>query len=76
MIDTPFLGLDQGSKNKIPNGMQSGLFEYLINHQNQGQTIVIENINNLPNFNFHDENKKINLIEFTENERQGFLYDI
>lgn len=76
VIDTPFLGLDQGSKNKIPNGMQSGLFEYLINHQNQGQTIVIENINNLPNFNFHDENKKINLIEFTENERQGFLYDI
>lgn len=74
VIDTPFLGLDQGVRNKIPNGMQSGLFEYLVNNQDQGQTIIIENIDNLPDLDFYSN--KVNLIEFSENTRQGFLYDV
>lgn len=77
LIDTPLLGLDEGQRTEIPENMQNGLFSYFINHQNEGQLIIIENSNELPPLNY--QKFDVNVIEFTHDKnkgRFGFLYDI
>jgi len=48
IIDTPLLGLDQGVEDAAPESMRAGLFKYFINHQNEGQIIILENIMHIP----------------------------
>lgn len=57
--------------------MKEGLFKYFMDHQNEGQLIIVENTTNLPALNYDD--KQVNQIVFTEdknNGRYGYLYDI
>ena len=77
VIDTPLLGLDQGVTDYDPESMGAGLFRYFMNHQDEGQLIIIENSKNLPDLNY--EAAGVNVIAFTkglEQGRSGFLYDI
>lgn len=77
VIDTPLLGLDQGVTDYDPESMGAGLFRYFMNHQDEGQLIIIENSKNLPDLDY--EAAGANVIAFTKGLKQGrsgFLYDI
>lgn len=77
VIDTPLLGLDEGEDEEKVSNMQRSLFKYLMNHQGEGQLIIIENTNELPDLDYKKNN--VNEIVFTRNEskgRFGFLYNI
>ncbi|EKA3826568.1 AAA family ATPase [Listeria monocytogenes] len=77
IIDSPLLGLDERKKQDGDDNMKEGLFKYFMDHQNEGQLIIVENTTNLPALNYDD--KQVNQIVFTEdknNGRYGYLYDI
>lgn len=77
VIDTPLLGLDQGVSDAAPESMRTALFKYFINHQKDGQIIILENIMHIPKLDF--EGAGANVITFTkglEDGRYGFLYDV
>ena len=77
VIDTPLIGLDQGVADGDPKSMRTALFKFFINHQHDGQIIILENINHLPEMDF--ESAGANVITFTkgiEPGRYGFLYDV
>jgi len=77
IIDTPFLGLDQGVADSAPESMCSGLFRYFMNHQEEGQLIIIENSKNLPELDY--EAAGANVITFTKGlteGRPGFLHGV
>lgn len=73
VIDTHTLALDEGI-NTDSVGMRKRLFEYICNHQNYGQIIIMENTEHTPELS--KLKNKINVIEFTQNlnnGRYGFL---
>lgn len=77
IIDTPLLGLDQGVDDAAPESMRTGLFKYFINHQTEGQLIIIENLEHIPDLNYKQSGA--NVITFTKGRyegRYGFLNDV
>ncbi|EAD1384466.1 hypothetical protein RI53_05040 [Listeria monocytogenes] len=77
IIDTPLLGLDERQRQPEDESMKENLFKYFIEHQDEGQLIIIENTSNLPNLDY--ESFGVNEIKFTEDKdkgRYGYLYDI
>lgn len=75
IIDTPFLGLEEAGDSHIPEHLKTGLLDYLISHQKEGQVILIENNKDLPQKSLSKE--KVNVIEFeSDSKRAGFLLDI
>lgn len=82
VVDTPLLGLDQGVENSAPSSMRTALFQYFMNHQSEGQIIVVENTKDLPDLDY--EKSGASVIEFTQDKynsrfsesRYGFLYDV
>jgi len=72
IIDSPLLGLDLGDIESTPLNMRKGLFEYFINNQIEGQMIVVENSVSLPDINYGN----VNITNFTNNSRNGFLIDL
>ncbi len=77
IIDTPLLGLDERQKQPEDESMKENLFKCFIEHQDEGQLIIIENTSNLPNLDY--ESFGVNEIKFTEDKdkgRYGYLYDI
>lgn len=77
VIDTPLLGLDQGVSDAAPESMRTALFKFFINHQNDGQIIILENIRHIPKLDY--DGAGANVITFTkglEDGRYGFLYDV
>lgn len=74
MIDTPLLGLDQGVDDAAPESMRSALFRYFMNNQRDGQLIVVENLEHIPNLDYAKSGAKV--ITFTKGRfegRYGFL---
>lgn len=75
IIDTPFLGLEEAGDSHIPEHLKTGLLDYLISHQQEGQVILIENNKDMPQKSLSKE--KVNVIEFENNsKRAGFLLDM
>lgn len=77
ILDTPLLGLDQGIADTAPESMRTALFNFFINHQNDGQIIILENIRHIPKLDY--EKAVANVITFTkglEPGRYGFLLDV
>lgn len=77
IIDTPLLGLDQGVSDLSSESMRTALYTFFTNHQNCGQVILLDNMNNVPNIDF--ESTGTNVITFTkgfEPGRYGFLMDV
>lgn len=75
IIDTPFLGLEEAGDSHIPEHLKTGLLDYLISHQKEGQVILIENNKDMPQKSLSKE--KVNVIEFeNDSKRAGFLLDI
>lgn len=77
ILDTPLLGLDQGIADTAPESMRTALFSFFINHQNDGQIIILENIRHIPKLEY--KKAGANVITFTkglEPGRYGFLLDV
>ncbi|MDO4492016.1 MAG: AAA family ATPase [Lachnospiraceae bacterium] len=70
LIDSPILSLKERGDESAPDSMKSSLFEYMVDHQSERQTIIIEN--DIPNIDYKDST----MIQFTQTEgvgRYGFL---
>lgn len=78
MIDTPLLGLDQGVNDAAPESMRTALFKYMMKHQDEGQLIVVENLEHIPKLDY--ESSGATVTKFTRGRdkdgRYGFLYDV
>lgn len=72
MIDTPLLGLDEDEEGLNMDTIRNGLYEYLLKHQGNGQIIVVDNLNAVPNIDF--KKRSINLITYHKNEIDGHIY--
>lgn len=74
VIDTPLLGLDDGSQSETPESIKNALFQYFIDHQEEGQLIIIENSSTMPKLDYTTQGTTF--IEFTrglKSGRYGFL---
>lgn len=82
IVDTPLLGLDQGINDNAPDSSRAALFQYFIEHQSEGQIIVVENTKDLPDLEYELNGAKV--IEFNHDKyeskykesRYGFLHDV
>lgn len=73
IIDSPILSLKEKGSEKASDRMKASLFQYMLNHLENGQTIIIEN--EIPDFDY----SKTNVIRFTKDEiagRYGLLYRV
>ena len=74
IIDTPLLGLDQGVDDAAPESMRTALFRYFMNNQDEGQIIVVENLEHIPKLDYDASGAKVTT--FTKGRfegRYGFL---
>lgn len=75
IIDSPLSGLDQGQKENYDISMRKGLFEFMLNHQADGQIIIFENTKNTPDLDY--KQRGANIVHFDkEGSRPGFLLEI
>jgi hypothetical protein len=65
IVDSPILTLYEKVDDEAPETMKAALFQYLLDNQNDGQTIVIEN--KIPDRDYSNAN----IIRFTKDETQG-----
>lgn len=65
IVDSPILSLKERGDEKTPDTMKAALFQYLLDNQDFGQIIIIEN--NIPELDY----SKANVIAFTKDETQG-----
>ena len=73
IVDSPILSLKERGDEKASDTMKAALFQYLLDNQNAGQIIIIEN--SIPKLDY----SKANVISFTKDVAQGrygFLYDV
>lgn len=52
--------------------MKAGLFQYLLDHQTEGQTIIIENTEHVPPLDY--EARGATVITFTKTHQPGTRY--
>lgn len=72
MIDTPLLGLDEDEEGLDKETIRNGLYEYFLNHQGEGQVIIVDNLNAVPDIDF--EARGVNVVTYHKNERDGHIY--
>lgn len=73
IVDSPILSLKERGDGKASDTMKAALFQYLLNNQDIGQIIIIEN--DIPDLDYSNAN----VIHFTKDETQGrygFLNDV
>ena len=70
MIDTPLLGFDEDEDKG--ETLKIGLYQYFINHQDDGQMIVVDNLNVIPNIDFEAAGVKVTT--YYKNEDNGHVY--
>lgn len=75
IIDTPLHGFDDGVDEGMPESMRTGLYKYFMNHQDEGQLIIIENLDHIPNLDFEGSGATVTTFEKVEEtgKRYGFL---
>lgn len=78
IIDTPLHGFDDGVDDDMPESMRSGLYRYFINHQEEGQLIIIENLDHIPNLDYESNGATVTTFEKADGpgKRYGFLNDV
>ena len=66
IIDSPILTLKEGVNDQAPDTMKAGLFKYLLDNQDSGQVIIIEN-EIPPSLDYSNAH----VIEFTKGKKPG-----
>ena len=68
MIDTPLLGFDENEDAFEGDTIKRGLYQYFIDHQGEGQVIIVDNLNVIPediDFQAHG----INVVTYHKDEK-------
>lgn len=78
IIDTPLHGFDDGVDEGMPESMRAGLYRYFMNHQDEGQLIIIENLDHIPNLDYEGSGVTVTTFEKVDEpgKRYGFLNDV
>ena len=78
IIDTPLHGFDDGVDDKMPDSMRAGLYRYFMNHQDEGQLIIIENLDHIPSLDYEKHGAVVETFGkgLIPNTRYGFLNDV
>lgn len=78
IIDTPLHGFDDGMDETMPDSMRAGLYRYFMNHQDEGQLIIIENLDHIPHLEYEKHGAVVETFEKIESpgKRYGFLNDV
>lgn len=77
IIDSPLHGMFQGVEDDAPESMKTGLFQYFCKLAHEGQLIIAENNEHVPDLDY--EKLGVNMIEFSKTDpskRHGFLLDV
>ena len=72
MIDTPLLDFDEDEKQG--ETLKMGLYQYFINHQENGQMIIADNLNVMPNID--SEAAGVKVTTYHKNEVDGHIYGV
>ena len=75
IVDTPLHGFDEAANDKMPDSMRAGLYRYFMNHQDEGQLIIIENLDHIPHLDFAASGATVVTFEkeVGPGKRYGFL---
>ena len=78
IIDTPLHGFDDGVDEGMPESMRAGLYRYFMNYQDEGQLIIIENLDHIPNLDYEGSGATVTTFEKVDepSKRYGFLNDV
>lgn len=72
MIDTPLLGFDENEEEAQGNTLKNGLYRYFINHKGDGQIIIVDNLNVMPDIDLEAEGVKVTT--YYKDEKAGHVY--
>ena len=72
MIDTPLLGLDESEDTLEGETIKKGLYQYFIDHKGDGQVIIVDNLNMIPDLDFEAQGVKVTT--YYKDERDGHTY--
>ena len=73
MIDTPLLGLDENEDTFDGETVKNGLYQYFLNHQGEGQIILVDNLNMVPpGIDF--KTRGVNVVTYHKDEKNGHIY--
>lgn len=73
MVDTPLLGFDENEDTFGDNTIKNGLYQYFINHQGNGQVIIVDNLNVIPE-DIDFKAKGVNVVTYHKDEKDGHIY--
>jgi uncharacterized protein YhaN len=73
MIDTPLLGLDENEDAFEGDTVKLGLYQYFVNHQGDGQVIIVDNLNVIPE-EIDFVASGVNVITYHKDEKDGHFY--
>lgn len=73
MIDTPLLGFDENEDEFGDNTIKNGLYQYFINHQGDGQVLIVDNLNVIPE-DIDFKAKGVNVVTYHKDEKDGHIY--
>lgn len=73
MIDTPLLGFDENEEEFDGETIKNGLYQYFLNHPGNGQVIIVDNLNVIPQ-NIDFKAKGVNVITYHKDEKDGHVY--
>ena len=78
IIDTPLHGFDDGVDDRMPDSMRAGLYRYFMNHQDEGQLIIIENLDHIPSLEYEKHGAVVETFGkgLIPGTRYGFLNDV
>lgn len=78
IIDTPLHGFDDGIDETMSDSMRAGLYRYFINHQDEGQLIIIENLDHIPTLDYEKHGAVVETFGkgLIPGTRYGFLNDV
>ena len=78
IIDTPLHGFDEGIDERMPDSMRAGLYRYFVNHQDEGQLIIIENLDHIPTLDYEKHGAVVETFGkgLIPGIRYGFLNDV
>lgn len=72
IIDTPLLGFDENQNAFDGQTVRMGLYHYFLNHQGNGQMIIVDNLKEMPEIDF--DNYGINIITYHKDDADGHVY--
>ena len=78
IVDTPLHGFDDGIAETMPDSMRAGLYRYFMNHQDEGQLIIIENLDHIPHLDYENHGVVVETFEKIDapGKRYGFLNNV